>query len=766
MPAPPWPPSSEQINRLYNALGAAERAIPRDTFDPNAVVEKVGKDPEKLLGWVRENTDWVPYRGALRGPVGVLMDRLGNSLDRALLLAELLRLAGFEVRLATAALSGDHARSLLAGVERVPAHASPAHNGQPSPQEADVVDRFSKDFQLDAAALRGTGGRASLRWQRLVEDLAQRVHAQGAFLVDAVGRPRPTDDYRAKALAAASDHWWVERQEQGRWVALDPMLADAGRNDTPLGAVKTYPYKPKVGIIPLASEFCHEITIRIVIEQWKAGTLTEKTALAYSFRPAETIGRAIVLRHSGLRALNSAKFLDQDNPLAALKAAALQEREWVPYLMVGDKTIVQSSFLDNGDLNGRPGAEATPSGGLTQGFGGLMGGASPGESSRGSQLTAEWIEYKISVPGAKPQTVRRQVFDLLGPQARRAASVPDPSPSEVRRLQRALHLGEGVELLPIACRFSLPFVARQAALGAIANRNALSGMFGKVVANDAKGALSEASKVQPMGGRLFDLALARFEWGEAAGDVYIDTPNLLSFRSSLTGDANGELHVRQGFDIVINDVAVRPGSQATGFETRVAQGAADTNVEALLLGADSVVNAGTALGVTGTRSSSWVTIRGLQDPALRGLAWSADARALIEEDLGSGFLVVVPAAPRDGSEWSWWRVDPRTGQTLGRGSLGWGQAFTERQKFGAVVLVSVICALGDFSYCAGARKGSPTMMKDCLCQAGAVGVGAGGGFTAVVGMAAGFWSAIVWLVGTVSVAILGVECLPPLDEKK
>ena len=80
------------------------RTAKRDRWDPAYVVERVGLDPAKLTAWVRDSTAWIPYRGLLRGPVGVLMDRDGNSLDRALLLAKLLELAGHEVRLARAQL--------------------------------------------------------------------------------------------------------------------------------------------------------------------------------------------------------------------------------------------------------------------------------------------------------------------------------------------------------------------------------------------------------------------------------------------------------------------------------------------------------------------------------------------------------------------------------------------------------------------------------------------------------------------------------------
>ena len=76
------------------------RDAPRDRWDPAYVVKALGRNPDTLFAWVRENTTWIPYRGVLRGPMGVLMDRQGNSLDRATLLAALLVEAGHEARLA------------------------------------------------------------------------------------------------------------------------------------------------------------------------------------------------------------------------------------------------------------------------------------------------------------------------------------------------------------------------------------------------------------------------------------------------------------------------------------------------------------------------------------------------------------------------------------------------------------------------------------------------------------------------------------------
>jgi hypothetical protein len=74
------------LEKSLNVIADGERA-PRDRRDPSYVAEVLGRDPIAHLDWVRSHTAWVPYRGVLRGPVGVLLDRQGNSLDRTLLLA-------------------------------------------------------------------------------------------------------------------------------------------------------------------------------------------------------------------------------------------------------------------------------------------------------------------------------------------------------------------------------------------------------------------------------------------------------------------------------------------------------------------------------------------------------------------------------------------------------------------------------------------------------------------------------------------------------
>ncbi len=55
------PSLAAKAERLFRALEAAARELPRETFDPKAVVTQVGRgDPAKLFEWVRDRTWWAP----------------------------------------------------------------------------------------------------------------------------------------------------------------------------------------------------------------------------------------------------------------------------------------------------------------------------------------------------------------------------------------------------------------------------------------------------------------------------------------------------------------------------------------------------------------------------------------------------------------------------------------------------------------------------------------------------------------------------------
>ena len=217
------------VSEVDAAVAEAQSLLDSGRYDalrPERIVADVGDEPTALRDWVGEHTRWVPYLGTLRGAEGVLIDGTGSSLDRSLLLAELLAQAGRPARLARARLSDEVARGIIeneAGRWRAAPRVSPADL---SPAE--------------------------LEHRQAIADAAADV--SGWVPLTAEGAPTMT----TSASEAARDHWWVQSQDGTTWLDLDPLLADTTRPE----AEETY--APDF----LPRELSHLVTIRVVAERW------------------------------------------------------------------------------------------------------------------------------------------------------------------------------------------------------------------------------------------------------------------------------------------------------------------------------------------------------------------------------------------------------------------------------------------------------------------------------------------------------------------
>lgn len=317
-------------------------------------------------------------------------------------------------------------------------------------------------------------------------------------------------------------------------------------------------------------------------------------------------------------------------------------------------------------------------------------------SPRPGELTAEWIEFEIRVPGRAPTKIRRDIFDIHGPAARQSSAARRSSLSDPERLLRALALSGETVILPLVCRVSPEYVTWLRARAALSNRRVLLAAIGGAALSDAE-ARELASSTTPMPSALYALALARHAWNDRAQDVFLAEPNILALHRTFRGDATGGVAAVEGLDIVANAVAVRANASVAPFDARVHQGVADSYAEDyVLLGAAAAVPAGSAGNSTetaGQPSAGWVTVRG--QAQADALSVSADVKARIGKHLGERFVVVAPAGAPS-LETRWWRIEPSTGGTLRVGAFGWGQVFTEQNimhaRQGLQVLSFTFCS--------------------------------------------------------------------------
>jgi hypothetical protein len=703
--------------------------IPRDTFAPEAIAEQAQGEPTRLFRWVRDNTWLAPYRGLLRSDAGVLMDRLGNSLDRAMLLHRLLELAGQEIRLARGSLSDEELRTLVLGRRPLTSGAFPeARENALMDETVSGAERLAREHGLDVPGLRGDLEEQAKMALILRDEARRRTASQTdalmALLGDIPEKAGENDSLKIRN-EAYRDHWWVQWKKDGHWVDLDPSLSGA-RPARPLTrALETMTAQE------LPESLKHRVEIRVIAEALEKGAVRETVLLERVFDSAEAAGKRIMLMHA------PADWPADMHPLGGkltpekFRKALLEQREWIPVLLVGDRAYVQRGIAADGTVNESPSlGQAKPGEGIRSKVGGFssmldaIGGTpepSPPSAARGAVFSALWIEYVVAVPGRSEERIRRALFDLIGPAARHAGTFPvRPAVTEAARLHRAEALCTATDISIFSARPSEAFVLHSFATSFLARRDLLRTVAGSAGSKEFGARLQEfgRSVAFPAVSPCSWLALLRNSWGREGSGVYMDLPLVLSHHSGIRFGSPSENVAFEAFDIVSNRAAVSPDGGAESFRARLEQGVLDTNAEAMLLRdvltfPDSGENTARAFERSLRRGVPWVLISAPGDPLLK--KFPASVRARLYADLAAGNLVAVPRPQEaiEAGDFAWWRIDPLTGDTLGIGPRGWGSEFIEYLAVTAMPFVAV----GSFFGCMGGPEGwdSASSMKILGC---------------------------------------------------
>jgi hypothetical protein len=670
-----------KILASLRAIDDGEREAPRDRWDPTYIVERVGKDPDRLLAWVRRNTAWIPYRGTLRGPVGVLMDRMGNSLDRALLLAALLQQAGHSVRLAHGRLTGRQAAGALARLDGARLVAvSRALGVRRSPPASDELPIVAKEYGLDQAAVIRAASQGANRWTSVQHDLDARALDQVGRLGEAVTKHAARGEVSHRingAIDSLLDHWWVQRQAPAGWLDMDLFGPAASRGAAITASTETMP------VDQLKDDERHTVTVRVIAEQWKGGTVVEQKALEYTLCPGELIGTPVAVSFWPI-AWPEIFPAPGSDPKQAMRQAALDQHQWQPMLIIGRHVIKQSSIRDTGEA-GEPSKAEEAARQLQEARDRALGRP---QSRPTAMLDAVWIEYELHVPGRSPRKIRREVFDLLGPGARAQEPIAEPRFDEGRRLNRSLALMTQTEVLLQVGRIAPQFVNHVIVQTILSNRDALRSIGRGEVPVAPAAAENLTKNLVPVPTALYSLAVARFEEGPVR--VFLDQPNILTRHTFFAASPEG-IVAREATDIAWNDVGV--DLSADPFRTRLEQGVIDTNAEAVVPFGQRGVAAAVNVGEAFRQSSKWVVLSSPNDPPLATLPLHDDVRVRLTQALASGDIVVVPAQPVTLTSRpfvGWWQIDRRSGRTLGVDDRGWGSTLSER----SVKLLNIVAIAG------------------------------------------------------------------------
>lgn len=325
----------------------------------------------------------------------------------------------------------------------------------------------------------------------------------------------------------------------------------------------------------------------------------------------------------------------------------------------------------------------------------------------GTQLTTEWLEFEIYVPGQPARIDRREIFDLIGPAMRKERTLKSWKLTEKQRLERAFHIAGVTEILPLACGLTSEFIQERAAPYVLLHRDIYMNLVENYRNWEPEELFEEMAKIKPLSAKLYGLALKRFSLSPLSGEVSLTSPNVLARHSAIVENERGELVKMETLDIIANDVSVIGKVTDRSFSVCVEQGILDTLIEVSEMKWDGAVdNAAYLFLESRGQGVGWTWIRNVDELSRKRLRFPADVLARLEKQLSRGFLVLVPEKEISLSRktrFAWWRLNPETGNFLGFGEKWVGQAMSEYAEKAEIVLQlkSTIEYYADIGRCSG-----------------------------------------------------------------
>jgi transglutaminase-like putative cysteine protease len=565
----------------------------------------------RIFEFVRDNIAFEAYPGVLRGPRGTLLARAGNSADRAALLASLLTESGFQIRYVRGTLPERNARELVSSVW--------SGVGNPVSLTAPASDAANPTAEAFVAA-------GKRNYQRIHDVL------KGARMGE-----KPAAPSFDALVGEARTHYWVQVQKDSRWIDLDPSFADAAAGKTYASAEETMPALP--------AALYHRITVRIVAEESDGTQSATRELLTSSANAADLSGVGVLLVHVPENWQGPVR-----NIQGALGAALSETGRIKPLLLItGREHIAGAPF--------RTVLKTTGVGGL----GDLL----SGEGTRKplEMAIAEWIEFKFDYPDGRSETLVRELFDLVG-KAKRAR--PEALTQEEIR---ALATGDRTRFLT-ATAFNIFFTTGRLDAAHLEGLAPGSNSGPEQSGGNAAALRRLAIAFHLISDALFKKLKTR---DGTMISFYPDSPRV--FIDDLSLDAQ---QVRLTIDLRrdrVRVLAARPNGQAV-VSANALRGAVDGALEQALV--DHVTaNVPATIRMISSLSTSLLFAQAdaqrvpaflvTSDQTRMDASIPADALARLFDDVRQGNYALALERPIEVAglpRYAWWRVDPRTGETV------------------------------------------------------------------------------------------------------
>lgn len=632
-----WPPNDaarSQVQKATSLLDQLLAMVPETADSVDDLAEALDYDFGRAAEFVQADIAFEPYQGVLRGPQGTAVIGAGNAWDQAVLLAAIIRAMGGDAQLVQGKLNAADAKRLLAGSFR---------------QADKQTGRQAEDFDMDKLknVLASYDQHFLERTQQHLDLLAkqssdnplaaksQSISTQLQALLQDAGVPLAGTAAASELIQAlAADYVWVRFREGpgDSWQDLHPAFYDQT-------VVDVTPEKYIDETVP--QEYLHRVALQLFIERQSGGGNIETIAIMKPYeRPAANLAgqkTSLAVGPLSFGPASSSQFI-----------VPMLNGRLAPGALAVTKMGMTADPADLGTGAGDYFATLSSSmaGALEK-----LGATGDDEGKAAPALLSVLLKVTIITPGKADLEITRELASLS------EASIQFPS---LASFNMTLDVATGRPNQMVTTRKLLnhgkDFIQAIPVLLAIGE--------GQVSYQDAS-KTPEFKRLDEAVWPDYDLLSGAILPAAGEQQSPFRAGPLLVSRVTLSDPKRGALTVS---DILNNPVTVLTLSDDGAIRINPAQ-ALRQGVRETLLESDLMYSSKPwSERVPGKVISD---IRGLQDDP-RVSSWSENARQALARDLEHGYVV----APVKDSEPYWWRVNPKTGQSLGMGVRG-GQEVAE-----------------------------------------------------------------------------------------
>lgn len=697
---------SKSVDQLNQKLERLRGAVDQTRLDPEKWLEGLNYDADEVLAAVSEQITFQPYAGVLRGVTGTLRSRAGNSCDQSLLLAYLLKSAGYDARIAKGTLQDSDIDRLLDAIG----------SGRSAESLDYMLPAIEREFGSDAI-------QAQRNFDWADSKLASRADSAANFLLQTLaeaGIEMKPHDITAMLKSDTREYFWVQHRDgpADPWLDAHPAF---GKSSPPT-SIRAEEYF--VDSIP--EKYQHRLTLTAQLDQ-RFGDKSQTHSLMDPYsRPIANLDGVAISYRNHPNGLTAATTNDMSRAISdTVVLIPTLNNAMAPGAMAFDYKgrVVDPIVLSSGATA----LFATLADRMEQATSTVQ---NPDDPQDIVVLESMWLEFQFNSPNDTETRVRRYIL-------------PPRDSSQLTKEELHWNLITEHTYVVNSGNHPIEYLADRYLVTGIASGAWYTALAHKFTRPHAATPLPTTTVPQDFA----PLSVYRFmdEYpGASAMTVFRQSANLVGIRR---GFRNADIAFL-GVDVIANGMVHstnKDGKIWQDSESALRRGVWDTAVEAIPVQSISanIVRSSNAIDVLQSAIAQDIDLRVIKPQRLADLEQidlPVEATVSMRDDLTNGYAIVVPTRLPEGSAMTaWWRINPETGESLGITADGYGQEIAEYLVDMALTYHTLVTAVKALEECTKIDDMAQGLC--CLMEAhinNTAGLGFGGILGATTGAAGSF----------------------------